>query len=53
MGLGKTLQIIALVAADVAKSMPSRHIPLEEIKVANTLIVVPFPCKRLYSIASV
>lgn len=52
MGLGKTLQMIALIASDVAKIRPIHHVALKEIKLLNTLVVVPFPCKPFRGNAS-
>lgn len=47
MGLGKTLQMIALVASDVDKVLPAGRIAWKGTELASTLIVVPFPRKRL------
>ena len=49
MGLGKTLQMIALVASDIDKFTPIGHIARKEVELASTLIVVPFSRKRLYN----
>ena len=45
MGLGKTLQMIALVASDIDKTLPAGRTARKGVEVASTLIVVPFPRK--------
>ena len=45
MGLGKTLQMIALVASDADKILPAGRIAWKGAELASTLIVVPFPRK--------
>lgn len=47
MGLGKTLQMIALVASDADKILPAGGIAWKGAELASTLIVVPFPRKCL------
>ena len=47
MGLGKTLQMIALIASDVDKITPTGPIIWKNAEPANTLVVVPFPCGYL------
>lgn len=47
MGLGKTLQMIALVASDADKILPAGRIAWKGPELASTLIVVPLPRKRL------
>lgn len=47
MGLGKTLQMIALIASDVGKSTPTGPFAWKKAELASTLIVVPFPCGYL------
>ena len=47
MGLGKTVEMIALVASDADKILPTGCIAWKGAKLAGTLIVVPFSCKRL------
>ena len=47
MGLGKTLQMIALVASDADKIQPAGRIEWKGPELDSTLIVVPLPCKRL------
>jgi SNF2-related domain len=44
MGLGKTLQMIALIASDVDKITPTSPIAWKKGEMASTLVVVPFPC---------
>jgi SNF2-related domain len=44
MGLGKTLQMIALIASDVDKITPTDPIAWKKAELASTLLVVPFPC---------
>ena len=45
MGLGKTLQMIALVASDADKILPASGTAWKGAELASTLIVVPFPRK--------
>lgn len=47
MGLGKTVEMIALVASDADKILPTGRIAWEGAELAGTLIVVPFSRKRL------
>ena len=45
MGLGKTLQMIALVASDADKILPAGRIAWKGLELGSTLIVVPLPRK--------
>lgn len=47
MGLGKTLQMIALVASDLDRTQPTSCTAWKRPELACTLIVVPFPRKCL------
>ena len=47
MGLGKTLQMIALVASDADQIFPAGRIAWKRPELGSTLIVVPLPRKRL------
>ena len=47
MGLGKTLQMIALVASDADQILPASRIAWKGLELGSTLIVVPLPRKRL------
>lgn len=49
MGLGKTLQMIALIASDVDRITPTGPIAWKNAKQAGTLVVVPFPRGYLFS----
>ena len=46
MGLGKTLQMIALVASDADQVLPAGRIAWKGPELGSTLIVVPLPRKR-------
>ena len=47
MGLGKTLQMIALVASDADKIPPAGRMAWKGSELDSTLIVVPLPRKWL------
>jgi hypothetical protein len=45
MGLGKTLQMIALVASDIERPKLRNSLVRKWTELSSTLIVVPFPCE--------
>jgi SNF2 family DNA or RNA helicase len=45
MGLGKTLQMIALVASDIGRPKLKNSLVRKSTELSSTLIVVPFPCE--------
>ena len=45
MGLGKTLQMIALVASDIGRPKLQNSLVRKSTELSSTLIVVPFPCE--------
>ena len=47
MGLGKTVEMIALVASGADKILPTGRIAWKGAELAGTLIVIPFSRKRL------
>jgi SNF2 family DNA or RNA helicase len=45
MGLGKTLQMIALVASDIERPKLRNPLVWKSTELSSTLVVVPFPCE--------